>query len=172
MLLGDDGATTAAATALRVLAAEHRSASSVAESSRTVSDDELVARYPVLLSLVPPSIGAEIKLPPPPASPPPAPPVGGEASVRESLRLRIRWVHEVTARAAMALGQHLVDRGAFASASHISSLRLDEVATLIESEVSLTLELRVASQEVAPAPPLPAAFRLDRRPPRRPDRRR
>ena len=160
MLLGDDGAPTAPATALRVLAAERGSPDRVAPSDEGVSDDELVARHPVLLSLLPPSIGAEIKLPPPPASPPPAPPVGGEASVRESLRLRIRWVHEVTARAAMALGQELVRRGALASASNVSGLRLDEVATLIESDGSLALDLRAASAESAPAPPLPAAFRL------------
>ncbi len=160
MLLGDDGAPTAAATALRVLAVERGGSDSVSPSTDGASDDELVARHPVLLSLLPPRIGDEIKLPPPPASPPPAPPVGGEASVRESLRLRIRWVHEVTARAAMAIGQELVRRGALASAANISSLRFDEVAALVESDGSLALELRAATPEPARTAPLPAAFRL------------
>ena len=159
-LLDEDGASTAAAAALRVLAAERRPTAPDSTSSDPVTDEELVARHPVLLSLVPPSIGAPIKLPPPPASSPPAPPAGGEASVRESLRLRIRWIHELTARVAMVLGAELVRRGALATAANVSSLALDEVAALIESSGPLARDLRAAPSEVSPSVPLPAAFRF------------
>ena len=63
---GDDGAQpTAASAALRII-----SAAGDAPRPRPSdgADEELVARYPVLLSLVPPSIGNRITLPPPPPS--------------------------------------------------------------------------------------------------------
>ena len=104
LLLDDvDAQPTAASAALRVLAQT---------AGSTVDDEELVASHPVLLSLVPPRIGGTVSLPPPPASLPVAPaPAGREAAVREALRLRARWVQELTARAALALGGRLVDRG-------------------------------------------------------------
>jgi rifampicin phosphotransferase len=149
LLPEDDDRPTAASAALRVLHAEQ---------GTVLSDDELVARHPVLLSLVPPSIGGPLHLPPPPASPPVAsPPTGGEAAARESLRLRIRWVHEATARAALALGAALVERGALTSAPAIVNLQLGELAALVAEGGSLALDLREAP---GPGAPLPAAFRL------------
>ncbi len=159
MLLDEqDGAaaTTAASAALRLLV-------EVRDEAAVIDPDELVARHPVLLSLLPPTIGGESRLPPPPASLPATPsPAGGEAevgdaSVRESLRLRVRWVQELTARAALALGRTLVDRGVLASASDVANLHVDELASLVTSGGSLALDLRRASE---PGPPLPASFRL------------
>jgi rifampicin phosphotransferase len=160
MLLGEDGAPTAAAIALRILHAERGPAAGVMPSTTAATDDELVARHPVLLTLVPPGIGVGIQLPPPPASPPPAPPDGGGASVRESLRLRIRWVHEVTARAAISLGAELVRRGALASAADVVNVKLDELAALVEAGGTLAVELRATAPEDTVGTPLPAAFRL------------
>ena len=160
MLLDEDdgggGATTAASAALRLLV-EAR------DEAAVTNDDELVARHPVLLSLLPPTIGGESSLPPPPASLPATPsPAGsgaeaGGASVRESLRLRARWVQELTARAALALGRTLVDRGVLASASDVANLHLDELVSLLTSGGSLALDLRRPTE---PGPPLPASFRL------------
>jgi pyruvate,water dikinase len=150
-----DDRPTAASAALRVLAAERGEHALVAAPD---SDEELVARHPVLLSLVPPTIGAAVRLPPPPASPPvPPPPAGGEAAVREALRLRVRWVHEVTARAAIALGRLLVERGALAAPAAIANVHFDELTALVESGGTLVLDLRGAP---GPGAPLPAAFRL------------
>jgi rifampicin phosphotransferase len=189
----DDGdtPTTAASAALRLLV-EMRNDGTV------VDDADLVARHPLLLSLLPPTIGGEMRLPPPPASLPTTPShAGGEAavgasgaseyrksssvrasehrdssSVRESLRLRARWVHELTALAALALGRVLVDRGVLASATDVANLRLDELVSLVESGGSLVRNdrashLRSASALVLdlrrpaePGPPLPASFRL------------
>ena len=53
--------------------------------------------------------------------------------MRESLRLRIRWVQELTARAALALGQRLVERGVLTAPTAVSGLHLDELAELVES---------------------------------------
>ena len=95
MLLADDGdQPTAASAALRVLAA---AAAEDGADPEATSDAELVARHPVLLSLVPPTIAGDVRLPPPPASlSAAAPSAGGDAAVRESLRLRVRWVQELT----------------------------------------------------------------------------
>ena len=73
---------TAASAALRVLAQARRSA--------PLDDDELVAATPCCSASCRRSIGGDLSLPPPPASLPAAPaPAGGEAAVRESLRLRV-----------------------------------------------------------------------------------
>jgi phosphohistidine swiveling domain-containing protein len=156
LLEQDDGAsTTAASAALRVLV-------EVRDDRGPTDDNDVIARHPVLLSLLPPSIGGDSRLPPPPASLPATPsPAGGEAAggdapVRESLRLRARWVQELTARAALALGQLLVDRGVLTAATDVASLRLDELASLVTSGGSLSLDLR----PIEPGPPLPASFRL------------
>jgi pyruvate,water dikinase len=161
MLLADDGAQpTAASSALRILAAvaADGDAAPATGEGGVLTDAELIARHPVLLSLSPPTIGAEVRLPPPPASlPASAPPAGSEAAVRESLRLRVRWVHELTGRVALRLGQILVQRGVLSGALAIVDLRLDELTSLVESGGSIALELRRSTE---PGPPLPAAFRL------------
>ena len=124
----------------------------------TADDLDLIAQHPLLLCLLPPTIGDEPRLPPPPASLPATPsPSGSEAAVRESLRLRARWVQELTARAALALGGVLVDRGVLDRATAVVDLRLDELASLVESGGSLAVDLRRAAE---PGPPLPASFRL------------
>jgi rifampicin phosphotransferase len=154
LLLDEDAdQVTAASMALRLLAEVRHGDSS------DIDDLDLIAQHPLLLTLLPPTIGDEPRLPPPPASLPATPsPSGSEAAaVRESLRLRARWVQELTARAALALGQVLVDRGVLDRASAVVDLRLDELVSLIESGGSLAVDLRRATE---PGPPLPASFRL------------
>ena len=138
---------TAASAALRILAStEHES----------MTDEELVARHPVVLSLLPPHIGGITRLPAAPAALPAAP-SGGEESVREALRLRIRWVQELTARAALELGRRLVDRGVLTTAGTVSRLRLGELAELVATGGSVAVDLR---RDTEPGPPLPSSFRL------------
>jgi phosphohistidine swiveling domain-containing protein len=153
LLLDEDAENvTAASAALRLLA-------EVRQGEPGDTDDlDLIAQHPLLLSLLPPTIGDETRLPPPPASLPATPsPSGSEAAVRESLRLRARWVQELTARAALALGRVLVDRGVLARAAAVADLRLDELASLAQSGGSLAIDLRRVTE---PGPPLPASFRL------------
>jgi pyruvate,water dikinase len=73
------------------------------------------------------------------------------------LRLRVRWVQELTARAAVAFGRVLVDRGVLESPAEVVNLRLDELAPLLDSRGSVALDLR---RGFSAGPPLPAAFRL------------
>jgi len=147
-LLDVDGApVTAAAQALRVLAAERNSG---------LSGEELVAKHPVLLALVPPAIGGEIELPPAPASMPAAAEVDAQQLLREALRLRARWLQEVTARAAMELGRRLHEANRISAARDVSWLPLATLRAVVRGEVAV-----VETQErPADAGPLPARFRL------------
>lgn len=152
LLADDDDRPTAAAAALRILASER------AEGATSADDAELVARHPVLLSLIAPRIGGDIRLPATPAVSPAAAAIDDDRTpVREALRLRVRWVHEVTGRAALALGHVLAGRGALPTADAVADLRLDELAALTQSPGSLAVDLR---ERVVESAPLPATFRL------------
>jgi pyruvate,water dikinase len=147
-LLADaDDHPTAASAALRVLSSADRA---------SMSDEELIAHHPVVLSLLPPQIGGASSLPAPPATLP-AIAAGAGESVREALRLRVRWVHELTARAALELGRRLVDRGVLTTAATVSRLRLGELIELVATGGSVAVDLR---RDTEPGPPLPASFRL------------
>lgn len=123
-------------------------------------DAELVACHPILLALVPPSIGPGTDLPPAPELDPLSPngrvPADDPAATaREALRLRIRWVHELTARAAFQLGTELARRGALRRPEHVRHLSLAELRDALSG--------RAVAPAVDPATagtPLPAAFRL------------
>jgi phosphohistidine swiveling domain-containing protein len=147
------GATvTGASLALEAIATAHANGTPLAE---------LVERDPVVLALVPPRVG-----------PTPmvdgfagtlAPPAGGASTpdpaavAREALRLRVRWVQELTARAAWELGRRLADSGVLESQELVRALTLAELAG--------TVQRRTAPAELAlrPLPAgrmLPARFRL------------
>lgn len=148
---------TATALALEVLA----------DPSVEVSDPHLVRRHPVLLSLVPPSMAG---LPPAPAAVPvPLRAAGARAAgagqplgEREQLRLRARWVQELTVRVARELGRCLAARGMLEHEADIGLLRLDELRGLLESDAvpPVVDERRGHDLSVAFMPPLPAQFRL------------
>jgi rifampicin phosphotransferase len=160
LLTVDAGTTprTAASEALRLLA-------QVRADEPEATDDDLVARHPVLLSLVPPTIGPGVSLPPEPdLGPPPA--VHGARSardaehdepgaVREALRLRVRWVHELTARAAYQLGIELARRGLIERAEDVRHLTLAAVRDALSGRTVEPL-----SATTTTATPLPAAFQL------------
>ena len=147
-LLDVDGApVSAAAHALRVLAAERNS---------PASHDELIARHPVLLSLVPPSIGAKIELPPVPASLPPARDIVEAQLLREALRLRARWLQQLTAHAAVELGDRLELANRMKTAAGVRWLSYHTLRAVVRGEVALA-ETRPQPVDVGP---LPARFRL------------
>ena len=138
---------TAAAAALRVLSAERRP---------DVTDEELVAQHPVLLALVPPAIGVPIVLPPAPATMPPAPEADEEQLLREALRLRGRWLQELTSRAAMALGRRLYESGRLSEIDAVRALSFAELRALVRRELAFAAPAPVALDGA----PLPARFRL------------
>ena len=158
MLIADAGpGVTAASLAMSALAQAQ---------AEEVDADDLVAANPVVLALAPPRIGADSPLAPllgggrvpAPAAPPAA--VSDEAVVREALRLRARWVQELTARAAWDLGRRLVRVGVLPSHAAVRLLSLDELrAAAIARVVPADLAERHDPASDAPRP-LPAQFRM------------
>jgi phosphohistidine swiveling domain-containing protein len=158
-------AVTAASTALRTLADGRGSG---------LDDAEIVARDPVVLALVPPAIGPAAPLPDAglpdtgplpqtvtaPAAAAPNPPADDQhmAVLREALRLRARWLHELGARAAWELAVRLSTRDLLPRPESIRALTLDELAVVVRAgEVPTDLTERTWMRS---APALPAAFRL------------
>ena len=105
LLKGAESRLTGVSVAMRSLIAGRRDG---------LSDDEIVARSPVVLALTGPRL-AGVQLPRHldalgPALPPDV--LADEAAVlREALRLRVRWSQELTARAVRSLAGRLVERG-------------------------------------------------------------
>lgn len=124
-----------------------------------LTDHEIVERHPVTLALVPPRVGGGSSLPAT-ATPFHAPAgVGADrmAVARESLRLRARWVQELTAVAAAELGGRLAGRRQLRSADDVRALRLAELCDLVHRPDALG---PAVAQTTQASPPLPARFRL------------
>ena len=118
---------------------------------------EIIAAHPVTLALLPPAIGGGDDLPSVRAT------VGGAADVsdlepREALRLRARWVQELTAHAALELGRRLEAEGRIDNAERVAWLTLRELRK-VAGGAPVPSDVRARSL-VPAAPPLPAAFRL------------
>ncbi|HUR18406.1 MAG TPA: PEP/pyruvate-binding domain-containing protein [Acidimicrobiales bacterium] len=143
--------TTGAAMALRALA-QARFAG--------VADDEIAHLHPVVLALAPPAIREFTPLPATPTivwSAPAADSSPDPATVlREALRLRVRWVQELTARAAWELGLRLGSRGTLPDVELVRYLTLDELRAALSGAVPDRL---VERKSAATAAPLPVAFR-------------
>jgi pyruvate,water dikinase len=123
-----------------------------------IEDAEIVSRHPVALALLPPRIGGQRPLPPTPEGVHAIESDETEplATARESMRLRSRWLQELTARVALELGRRLVRRG---------QLRLPEDVRFLERSrlVELVHSLDIAAsvgQVVVESAPLPRQFRL------------
>jgi rifampicin phosphotransferase len=90
---------------------------------------------------------------------PVAPVPDPDAVVREALRLRARWVQELTARAAWQLGCRLVSVGVLPGQDAVRLLTLDELrAAALRRAVPDDLATRTDPEESARA--LPARFRM------------
>ena len=145
--------SSGASVALRALAAGRAAG---------LTDEELIVRHPSVLALVAPRIGAAVVLPPSVAGIV-APATTDEdvdraAVLREALRLRARWLQELTARAAWELGERLAARGAIASAVDVRWLRAPE---LVEAVATGTVPADAPTRSGGRGgAPLPARFRL------------
>jgi len=125
---------------------------------------ELIERDPVVLALLAPSIGDRtdvdalglVAAPPAPAGvhddPDPA------AVAREALRLRVRWLQELTARAAWELAHRLVAVGVLPSQGSVRLLTLDELARAAQLR---TVPADLHDRREPTGTSLPARFRLD-----------
>jgi pyruvate,water dikinase len=126
---------------------------------------ELIERDPVVLALLAPSIGdrdhtAELGIV---AGPLPAPSgirddPDPAAVAREALRLRVRWLQELTARAAWELSHRLVAVGVLPAIESVRLLTLDELARAAQLR-NLPADLDTRREPTGPS--LPARFRLD-----------
>jgi len=141
---------TAASVALRALAAGR---------AEGLADNQIVARSPAVLALAPPRIAASVALPPTFGEVPPAPAATDRAAtLREALRLRARWVHELTARAAWELGSRLAARGLIGDVELVRFMRREELTAAVRQGVVPT-DLAGRRHQAVTAP-LPARFRL------------
>lgn len=125
--------------------------------ARGLTDEQVVARYPVALCLVAPSIGRLADLPALGGG------VEGRGSLgslgpREALRLRCRWLQELTTRTVEELASRLVHRAVLEQAGDVVHLTLAELRDAVDgSGVPHDLAER---RGIAPGPPLPSTFRL------------
>lgn len=115
------------------------------------SDEDIVARWPVALAITIASLGARPPLPEVVATDG-AP--GGRLARREELRLRARWLHELTRAVVRELGGRLAGRQQLADAELVSHLSLTQLrAAVLAGDRCLP--------EVPPTPaPVPTRFRL------------
>jgi pyruvate,water dikinase len=137
----------------------------VAARQQGLTDDEILARSPVVLALTGPRIDGVALPTTTPAMPPPLPSeaTGDEAAIlREALRIRVRWVQELMARAARELGRRLVERGLLADELAIMDLRFDDVAALgTGAAVPRDRDVAVPFAGRRSSLRLPARFRFD-----------
>lgn len=165
LLIGPgEGRLTGASVAMRVLAEARTDGS---------SDDEIVIHSPIVLALTPPRISPRVVLPPPSNTPDLLPGSGAEprprsgrtsADVsREALRLRVRWLQEIMARAAWELGERLAKAGHLDTPDDVRFLPYEDLAHLVTGRAALDraqlVERRETFEREEP-PPLPARFRI------------
>lgn len=147
------GAVTSAGAALNVVAAARAGG---------LDDAEIVARHPVVLSLVAPAVGQVPVLPDLFVLPSAA---GDDTAAadplviwREALRLRVRWVQELTAVAAAELGARLARRDLLPDPEAVRWLHRSELEAAVSA--GLAPDDLSARRAVFQTAPLPAAFRV------------
>ncbi len=144
---------TGASIALRVL---------VEAREDGLSDGEILEHSPVVLALVPPRIAPQASLPATASSLSlgPTPESGNEAAVlREALRLRARWVQELSSRAAWELGSRLTADGELPDVELVRHLSLDLLDAIITKRAVVVPSL-VRAHRHDFGSRLPARFRL------------
>jgi pyruvate,water dikinase len=158
-LLTDTGAhtMTGAALALRVLAEARQDG---------LSDDEVLARSPIVLALAPPRVAPHPVLPADVSAlhlgPDRSDDVNENGLLREALRLRVRWVQELSGRAAWALGERLAASGALPRPGLIRHLDLDHIEAVATKRAAIVGAL-VSDHEHEAGAPLPALFQISDR---------
>ena len=145
---GEHGATGASA-ALRALSLGR---------AEGFSNDDIMSMNPEVLALTPPAIKEKPELPETGAMSLSNVPAGEDLGPREALRMRVRWVQELSARAAWELGTRLAYERRMASADQVAHLSMTELALLIEGG---SAPLDIADRVAPTTAPLPAMFKLD-----------
>jgi pyruvate,water dikinase len=147
---------TGASVALRVL---------VEARQDGLSDDEVLARSPIVLALAAPRVAPE------PALPPQATAIhlgadersgNDNGIIREALRLRVRWIQELSGRAAWELGERLTASGQLTEPQLIRHMTLEHVVA-VATKRAVVIPALVQSHEHDFGAPLPARFQLSDR---------
>jgi rifampicin phosphotransferase len=136
------------------------------DALRAGTDDDasdVVARSPIVLALIPPRIPPAAGLPEVrdvpvssrPSSAPASPTL--EGVTREALRVRVRWVHELSARAAGELGARLARAGVLPDAEAIRYTRWEELQELTRTRLPFHPDGRPDAMRRTQ---LPGVFRL------------
>jgi pyruvate,water dikinase len=144
---------TGASVALRVLAEARQDG---------LSDKAILSRSPVVLALCAPKVAPAAELP----SEATTMNLGGDTDnsndngiLREALRLRVRWIQELSGRAAWALGERLAATDGLPRPSLIRHMSLEHVEAVVTKR-AVVLPGLVATHEHDFGQPLPAWFQL------------
>jgi rifampicin phosphotransferase len=154
-MLTDTGGNrmTGASVALRVL---------VEAREDGLSDDEILNRSPIVLALVAPRVAPRPELPEEATAinlGPDGDSGNDNGILREALRLRVRWMHELSGRAAWALGERLAAGGDLTEPGLIRHMNLEHVEAVATNRAVVVPAL-VASHEHDFGAPLPAWFQV------------
>jgi phosphohistidine swiveling domain-containing protein len=154
-MLADTGGNrmTGASVALRVLAEARQDG---------LSDKEILARSPTVLALAPPRVAPEPELPEEATALHVTTDCQGcsdDGIIREALRLRVRWVQEVSGRAAWELGVRLAATGDLTEPELIRHMTLEHVEAVTTKRAVVVPRL-VSIHEHHFGAPLPAWFQM------------
>lgn len=161
-MLADTGANrmTGTSLALRILVEARRDG---------MADADIVLRSPAVLALTAPRVGPTGALPPDPtAIDLTHDPTGGneDGLLREALRLRVRWLHELSGRAAWELGRRLAAGAELAAPEVVRELSVDDLDAIVTKRAQMVPGLvrtdRVDGErsDGGACPRLPARFQL------------
>lgn len=143
---------TGASIALRILDEARREG---------ISDGDIVRRSPAVLALCAPRIGPDVSLPAEVTSIP----LGTDHDsandngiLREALRIRVRWLQELSGRAAWLIGERLVGSAAIADPETIRHMSLAGLEAVVTQRAPVPARLRCHEHNFGA--PLPARFQL------------
>ncbi|MDQ3680931.1 MAG: PEP-utilizing enzyme [Actinomycetota bacterium] len=148
-----DNRMTGASVALRVLIEARRDG---------LSDKEILFRSPVVLGLTAPRVAPAPELPPVAATISMG--ADGESGndngiLREALRLRVRWLQELSGRAAWALGERLAATDDLPEPELIRHMSLSHIEAVV-TKCAVVVPALVTGHEHDFGAPLPARFQI------------
>lgn len=148
LLADEEDAATGAALGLRSLALAR---------SEGFSTEQTIKDNPEVLALIPPSVSADRALPTTSSTTLDCDAPDRALGPREALRLRIRWVQELSARAAMEAGVRMQGLRRLNASEDVALLSLPELAAMLRHGV-IPADLNTRRRPTSA--PLPAAFRV------------
>ena len=144
---------TGASVALRVL---------VGARQDGLSDAEILARSPIVLALTPPRVAPAPVLPEACS----ALPLGSDEDnandngiLREALRLRVRWMQELSGRAAWELGERLTATGQLTEPELIRHMTIEHVEA-VATKRAVVIPALITTHRHEFGEPLPSSFQL------------